>query len=331
MTGEQNAVVLSIATTGVVGLVAALAVWALSRRRPTAAAFGAPFAVVLSLAAGVAVATRQMLIEDHTYRTLLIVLAAGAPMALVAGLVLARRVRAVETAAARDRADRERSRQVEQSRRETIRWLSHDLRTPLAGIRVLAEASGTSATAAREATARIVHEVDRLEAMVDDIVELSRLHGAPRRDVVTTSLDDLVSDAVATVTPLAQSKGVRIEAGALGGAVASVEPREVTRAITNVLRNAVQHSAGGSVIEVATGHTGHAHTVDVSDGCGGIPGDDLPHLLEPGWRGDGARSERGMGLGLAIADEIARAHGGRVTVINTPATGGCTVRIALAA
>jgi signal transduction histidine kinase len=119
-----------------------------------------------------------MLIGEDDYRTLVFVLLAGAPMAVVVGLVLARRMLRLEREAARERAERESALEVEQSRRETVRWLSHDLRTPLAGIRALAESlEGGAVADLAAAHARIVHEVDRLDVMVDDIAELSRLHG----------------------------------------------------------------------------------------------------------------------------------------------------------
>ncbi|MEO2120056.1 MAG: HAMP domain-containing sensor histidine kinase, partial [Microbacterium sp.] len=248
MTPDENAVVLSILTTAGVGLVGTAIVAALPRSKPVVAAIAAPFVVVASLAAGVAVATRQMLIDDHTSQTLLIVLAACAPLALLVGLVLARRARAVEREAAAERADRQRAREVEDSRRETVRWLSHDLRTPLAGIRALAE-SAAQDDSPDDPPARIVREVDRLDAMVDDIVELSRLHGQSRREITAAALDDIVSDAVASVSPLATAEGVRIEATALGGEIVEVDVRELTRAVTNIIRNAVQHTpAGGRVL-----------------------------------------------------------------------------------
>lgn len=330
MTPDENAVVLSILTTAGVGLAGTAIVAALPRSKPIVAAIAAPFVVVASLGAGVAVATRQMLIDDHTSQTLLVVLAACAPLALLVGLVLARRARAVEREAAAERADRQRAREVEDSRRETIRWLSHDLRTPLAGIRALAE-SAADETSPDDPPARIAREVDRLDAMVDDIVELSRLHTERRRDITAASLDDLVSDAVASVSPLAAAEGVRIEARALGGDVIDVEVREVTRAVTNIIRNAVQHTPAGGSVTLTTVRDGDDAVVSVTDGCGGIPADDLPHLLEPGWRGDSARSERGMGLGLAIVDEVARAHGGRVTIEGTAPAPGCTVSLRLPA
>lgn len=330
MTPETSAVVLSATVTAVVGGLGALVLFRLARRRPALAALGAPIVLVSSLAAGVAVATRSMLIAADDYRTLLFVLLAGAPMAVVVGVVLARRVWRLENEHARARADRDRSREVEQSRRETIRWLSHDLRTPLAGIRALAESLADGAVAdPPEAHRRIVHEVDRMDAMVDDIAELSRLHGEAVTRVEPAAVDDLVSDAVATVAPLAAAAGVAVGAGALAGAVADVDVRGVTRAVTNLLRNAVQHTPRGGRVEVRTRVLGERVEVAVADGCGGIPEGDLPKLFEPGWRGDASRAGRGMGLGLAIVGEVARTHGGEARVENRPDGTGCVATLSL--
>jgi signal transduction histidine kinase len=327
---ETSAVVLSATVTATVAAVGAGGLARLARRRPSAAALGAPVLVVVALAAGVAVASRSMLIGDD-YRTLVFVLLAGAPMAVLVGWVLARQVWRREQDAARERAALERAREVESSRRETIRWLSHDLRTPLAGIRALAESLEAGAVAdPRAAHASIVHEVDRMDGMVDDIAELSRLHGpgaASRSEAV--GLDDLVSDAVAGVAPLAEADGVAIAAGHLSGATVEVDPRAVTRAVTNVLRNAVQHTRAGGRVEVSTTTGGGTARVEVVDGCGGIAPDELGRVFEPGWRGDHSRHDRGMGLGLPIAREAARAHGGEVSVENRPDGAGCVVSVVL--
>ena len=333
MAPEANAVVLSAVVTGVVGALGALVLARVARERPSVAALGAPIALVAALAAGVAVASRSMLIGEDDYRTLVFVLLAGAPMAVLVGVVLARRVWRLEQDAARDRADRERSRAVEESRRETIRWLSHDLRTPLAGIRALAESleEGTVPDTAA-AHARIVHEVDRMDVMVEDIAELSRLHGsAAALRTEAASLDDLVSDAVATVAPLAAAAGVEVVATALSGSVAEVDVRSMTRALTNVVRNAVQHTPAGGRVEVTTRGWGSGVAVQVADQCGGIPAAVLPLVFDPGWRGDSARHDRGMGLGLTIAREVARGHGGDAAVANRDDATGCVVTVSLPA
>ncbi|HQY34923.1 MAG TPA: HAMP domain-containing sensor histidine kinase [Actinotalea sp.] len=328
---EANAVILSATVTSVVGAAGALGLSRVARERPSVAAFGAPIVLVAALAAGVAVASRSMLIGEDDYRTLVFVLLAGAPMAVVVGLVLARRMLRLEREAARERAERESALEVEQSRRETVRWLSHDLRTPLAGIRALAESlEGGAVADLAAAHARIVHEVDRLDVMVDDIAELSRLHGPrPTSRAGRCALDDLVSDAVATVAPLAAAAGVVVVAGELAGATLDVDARAVTRAVTNVLRNALQHTPAGGRVEVCTIARAGCVDVEVSDGCGGIPAEHLEHVFDPGWRGDDARHDRGMGLGLTIVREVARSHGGDAVAANVPDGSGCVVTLSL--
>ena len=264
MTPETSAILVSASVTAAVGATGAAVLSRVARNRPSVAALGAPIVLVAALGAGVAMASRSMLIGADDYRTLVFVLLAGAPMAVLVGLVLARRVWTMEREAAQERADRESAREVEDSRRETIRWLSHDLRTPLAGIRALAESLEDDAVADTHAAhGRIVHEVDRMDAMVDDIAELSRLHGSTAARVESAALDDLVSDAVATVLPLADAAGVEVSASDLSGAVVDVDARGVTRAVTNMLRNAVQHTSAGGRVQVCTVARGSRVEVDV--------------------------------------------------------------------
>ncbi len=325
---DATAVLISAAVTAGVGAAGSLALLSASARRPAAMALGAPLVMVLSLAAGVAAATRSMVVAEDDYRTVLFVLLAGAPVAILVGLILARRVRAVERTEAAAAAARERDREIEVSRRETIQWLSHDLRTPLTGIRLLAE-SLQETPGATDRADRIVLEADRMAGMVDDITELSRLHGAlapDHRQVV--AIDDVVSEAVAVVAPIAASAGVVVRAGELAGVDVHADPDRLVRALANLVRNAVQHTPTRGVVVVATG-AGDLVTVTITDECGGVEDADLARMFDPGWRGDSARGERGMGLGTTIAREIIRAQGGEVTVTNTADGRGCTARVVL--
>jgi signal transduction histidine kinase len=330
VTPEISAVVVSASVTALAGGAGAVALARIARNRPAVAALGAPIVLVGSLGAGVAVASREMLIGADDYRTLVFVLLAGAPMAVLIGALMARRVWRMERDAAGERAAVERAREVERSRRETIRWLSHDIRTPLAGIRALAESLEDGAVADPPvAHARIVHEVDRLDAMVDDIAELSRLTGEPVTRAEAADLDDLVSDAVATVAPLAEAAGVEVNATTLAGVLVRVDVRDITRAVTNLVRNAVQHTPAGGRVEVRTVNGGALVHVEVLDGCGGIPDGDRARVFEPGFRGDTARRGAGMGLGLTIAREVARAHRGEATMTNRADGAGCVVTLSM--
>lgn len=338
MRPELSAVLISAGTTAAVASAGAAALWRLSSGRPAVAARSAPAVVVIALAAGVAVATRTMVIAENDHRTVLFVLAAGAPMAALIGFLLARRVSAMEQQAARDRADRLRIEQVEAGRRETLGWLSHDLRTPLAGIRALAESLQEQVIDdPRSAGEQIVRAADRLNGMVDDIAELSRMHGGVPRAREPVPLDDLVSDAVELVAPVAETRGIRVEADALCGEVLTVDVVAVTRAVTNLLRNAIDHTPPGGRVGIGTRRAQDAVEIMVDDACGGIPVAELARVFEPGWRGDAARSGGapsepgggGMGLGLAIVAVVARAHGGLPTVRNRDDGSGCTFTLAL--
>lgn len=332
MASESGAVLVAAGVTSAVALAGfGLTSW-LARGRPTRAAWGAPFVVVAALAAGVASASRMMLLAEDA-RGLIFVLLSGAPIALLCGLLLARRVRRIEERLQRERADRERAAAVERDRREMIQWLSHDLRTPLSGIRILAEAVGVGAADPAEASARITREVDRLDAMVDDIAELSRLQSPARSELVPLPLVDLVSDAAAAVHPLADAAGVRVVTGRLDDVVVPMTPRSVVRAVTDLLRNAVRHTGSRGMVGVSVTAAAGFGIVEVTDQCGGIAEADLPRVFDAGWRGDPARGDErgsgGMGLGLAIVREVARGHGGTVEVRNLPDGSGCAFTLRL--
>lgn len=332
MEPQANAVLLSAGVTAAVAGVGSILLSGVSARQPTRAVLGAPLVIVVSLAAGVAAASRAMLLAEDDYRTVLFVLLAGAPVALIIGILQAKKLRTFERAAAEEAAHRDRDAAIEASRRETIQWLSHDLRTPLTAIRLLAEAMQDSRTERSPTTSQIISEVDRLAGMVDDIAELSQLDGTVTDHPQVVSVDDLVSEAVAAMAPIAKSSGVAVHAGERTLADVRVDADRVVRALTNVVRNAVQHTpAGESVVVSSSCAAGREVVVTVTDVCGGLSREGLDRVFEPGWRGDGARTERGMGLGASIAREVARAHGGDAVVVNRSDALGCTVTLTLPA
>jgi signal transduction histidine kinase len=233
---------------------------------------------------------------------------------------------------------RDRERALESSRRELVAWVSHDLRTPLAGLRAMAEALEDGVAAAPERYYKQIRiEVDRLAGMVDDLFEISRLQaGAASARSDRVSLDDLVSDCVAALEPVAGLQGVRLIGKASDAAEVVGNGAELNRALTNLLVNAIRHTAPDGTVEITVRSTGEsaapAAEVTVRDECGGIAPDDLGRVFEVGFRGEAARTPQpglggGAGLGLAITRGIVTAHDGSVEVHN--ATGGCTFTVRL--
>ena len=217
---------------------------------------------------------------------------------------------------------RAKERALEQSRRQLVARVSHDLRTPLAGLRAMAEAleDGLAADPPRYHK-QMRAEAERLATMVDDLFELSRIQsGALRLSSDEIALGDLVSDVLASTEALAREHGVRLDGSATGRLVVRADPRELSRALTNLLANAIRHTPPGGCVHVGARPEDGDVLLAVADGCGGIPEADLPHVFDLAWRGTDARSpapDSGAGLGLAIVRGVVEAHGGSVRVMNT--------------
>ena len=172
--------------------------------------------------------------------------------------------------------------------------------------------------------------------MVDDLFRLSRIHsGLLNLNLELVSLNDVVSDALVLVRPMAKAKGVhvvgRVEEGS---AKVRISTTEFLRILRNLLENALRHTPAGGEVSVLARVTDDGTVMTVRDGCGGIAKADLVRVFELGYRGDAARSpepDKRAGLGLAIAQGLVQAHGGDIEVANE--SGGCcfTVRLPLAA
>jgi len=236
--------------------------------------------------------------------------------------------------AARLAESRDRERALESARRELVAWVSHDLRTPLAALRAMAEALEDDMVAAPETFYKQIHaEVDRLSTMVEDLFELSRISsGGLAAQVEKISLDDLVSDCVASLEPLAAAQRVRL-AGRADGVVTIVgNGPELNRALTNLVANAIRHTRVDGTVDVQVRAGAQVAEVAVRDECGGIPEEELPRVFDVGFRGEPARTPHlanpaGAGLGLAITRGVIEAHAGTVRVANVD--GGCSFVIQL--
>jgi signal transduction histidine kinase len=229
--------------------------------------------------------------------------------------------------AAHDRLGKARAREraLEASRRELVAWVSHDLRTPLAGLRAMAEALEdqvvTDPHEVNHYHAQIRRETDRLSAMIDDLFELSRIHaGTLRLSPRLVGLEDLVAEVAASAEPVARAKGVRLTGSAVRGMAVVIDTAEMGRAVRNLVTNAIRHTPPEGTIEVLGEIQAGMACVSVADECGGIPLDDLPRVFDVAFRGESARTpgpQGGAGLGLSIARGIVEAHSGQIGVRNT--------------
>lgn len=243
-------------------------------------------------------------------------------------------------AAAHERLARSRSREraLEASRRELVAWVSHDLRTPLAGLRAMAEALEDQVVVDPRTVStyhtQIRRETDRLSAMIDDLFELSRIHaGALRLTRRLVGLEDLVAEVLASAEPVARAKGVRLAGSAVRGMPIYVDSAEFGRALRNLVINAIRHTPSDGTVEVLGDVQEGMARFSVSDACGGIPPGDLPRVFDVAFRGEAARTpapQGGAGLGLSIAKGIVEAHAGQIAVRN--AGPGCqfVIRLPLA-
>jgi signal transduction histidine kinase len=230
---------------------------------------------------------------------------------------------------------RSRERALEASRRELVAWVSHDLRTPLAGLRAMAEALEDQVVVdPREVSqyhSQIRREVDRLTLMIDDLFELSRIHaGALRLSKRMVGLEDLVAEVVASAEPVARAKGIRLSGAAVRGMPVFVDTAEMGRALRNLVTNAIRHTPSDGGVDVLAEVQNGMACVSVSDACGGIPPGDLPRVFDVAFRGESARTpgpQEGAGLGLSIARGIVEAHSGQIAVRN--AGPGCQFLIRL--
>jgi signal transduction histidine kinase len=286
---------------------------------------------VVAVLAGVLGAAWEMFISQHDLHVLLIVVLVAAAVSLAVAFWAGQRLAAASMWGAEVR---ERERRAEASRRELVAWVSHDLRTPLAGLRAMAEALEdgvvTDADTVADYHRRIRIETDRMAGLVDDLFELSRINaGALRLSTAAVSLGDVVSDAVASAEPIAAARGIRLVAAAGGWPTVRASEPELSRIVGNLLRNAIRHTPSDGTVSVTGGRDEAGGWLAVSDGCGGIPEADLNRVFDVAFRGEAARTPRAAadhdggrgGLGLAIVRGLVEAHRGQVAVANVD--GGC--------
>jgi heavy metal sensor kinase len=193
---------------------------------------------------------------------------------------------------------------------------SHELRTPLAAMQAILSVMREKRRAPEDyelALADLSEEADRLRGLVEDLLRLAR--GDTRRIAVVTTVDlsTLLRDVTDSLRPLAEAKGLTLTCQAPAGIVLPGDSDALIRLFVNLLDNAVKYAERGR-IDVVARVDPDGPRVTVSDTGIGIPPAHLPHIFDRFYRVERARSAPGAGLGLAIALDVAHAHGGTIDV-----------------
>jgi len=357
---QVDIVLIAAAWSGGAGVVGLAGVWLLRTRSVRWLTGAVAVVAVVAVLAGMVGTARAMFLSTHDFNVMLLVSLVAGLVAVAAGAAVgtafsgwshalqdeARRFGdSGEFNAAGDRGpaefqgladelartsrklqeSRDREARLEDSRRELVAWVSHDLRTPLAGLRAMTEAleDGIADDPSRYHR-QIRAEVDRMVRMVDDLFELSRIHsGNLRLSLEPVMLGDLVSEAIASADPVARARGVRLGGGVEQGLEVVADSAELSRVVGNLVMNAIRHTPSDGVVEVVGRAGPHGVEIAVTDGCGGLSEEDMERAFEVAWQGSRARTPdvagvfgSGAGLGLAIVKGIVEAHHGEVSVAN---------------
>jgi signal transduction histidine kinase len=226
---------------------------------------------------------------------------------------------------------------AERARRDLVAAVSHDLRTPITSLRLLAEAVDddiVDAETRHEYLARMTTHVRALSAMIADLFELSRLEaGDIRWSMQQVHLDALVAETVDALRPDAEAGGVavRTELEPLLMRAARAHPEQLQRVLFNLIQNAIRHTPPDGSVVVRAECTDGEVQIEVADTGEGIPEPDRERVFDAFFRG-GAQAARGdtrAGLGLAISRAIVEAHGGRIWLVESGP--GTRVRFSLPA
>lgn len=221
---------------------------------------------------------------------------------------------------------------VDQTRRDLIAWISHDLRTPLTAIQASLEAIADDIVIEPEPIKDYVqnslHEVENFKALLDDLFAIAQLDaGHMNLTFVQASLSDLISDTVSGMYARAQQRDITIK-GEIAPDIDPVymAPDKIQRVLHNLIDNAIRHTPQSGTITIRAFKKGRGVYVEVHNTGAFIDPQHLPRIFEKFYRGEVARQQaedghRNAGLGLAIARGFVEAHEGKISVVSNPDSG----------
>ena len=219
------------------------------------------------------------------------------------------------------------TRRVEAVRRDFVANVSHELKTPVGAMALLAEAlqdASHDPEAVRRFAGRVQKEAGRLARLVQELIDLSRLQGAdPLPSPTLVPVDRVVAEAVDRTRTAASARGIEIVRGGERELTVRGSESQLVTAVGNLIENAVHYSAERTRVAVAVRRRDGAVEISVTDQGMGIAEKDLERVFERFYRADPARSRAtgGTGLGLAIVKHVATNHGGEVSVWSVEGSG----------
>ena len=217
---------------------------------------------------------------------------------------------------------------TEEARRRFVSDASHELKTPLASIRLLTDSilqnDGVDMETAREFVSDIGEEADRLTRISEHLLALTRLDAGPERQREPVELGAVVKKVAHMLGPLAQAAGIELKTRIEPACAVLATEDDLYQVAFNLMENAIKYNHPGGRVDVTVRRSGDRASLAVCDTGVGIPAEDLPKIFDRFYRVDKARSRAagGTGLGLSIARDTARLHGGDVKAAPNPAGKG---------
>jgi two-component system sensor histidine kinase SenX3 len=207
---------------------------------------------------------------------------------------------------------------LDQVRTDFVSNISHELKTPVGALALLAEtlADSDDSEVNRRLANRMVDEAHRAAGTIDDLLELSRIELGGRGEQVEVHVASVLQEAVARHRLTAEGAGVALRCADTNGLVVRGDRLQLVSAVSNLVDNAVKYSNPGGSVQLAAEEHDDVVEITVVDQGVGIPARDIDRVFERFYRVDRARSREtgGTGLGLAIVRHVATNHGGDVTV-----------------